>query len=452
MAKRNEWSFSRRSFLKGVGAALALPYMESLGPLGSLAEAADVNKHPLRLLFVFVPNGMHMPHWIPKKTGANYELPPTLRALHKVQKDFSVLTGLSLDAGRAHGDGPGDHARAAATFLTGMHPKKTGGANIKVGMSVDQVAAKTLGRNTRFPSLELGIERGRMAGSCDSGYSCAYSSNVSWRTERSPNAKEIVPQRVFDRLFKSNKDGLTDQERHNRRRRRASILDAVLEDAKKLRKGLGKSDQQKLDEYVDSVREVEKRITNPGKPQASPAENYKIAKGIPSSPAQHMDQMFDLIRLAFQTDSTRVATYMMGNAGSNRSYRFLGVREGHHRLSHHGGDKKKHSKIATINRFHVARFARFLEEMKKVKEGDGTLLDNTLIVFGSGIGDGNRHNHNNLPILLAGGGNYVKTGEHIKFKNDTPLCNLYFSLLRKAGWRGQRFGDGTKRLKQLKMI
>lgn len=452
MTNRNERGFSRRAFLKGLGAAMALPYLESLGPLGSLAEAADVQTHPLRLLFVFVPNGMHMPHWTPSAVGADYELPPSLRALHKSKSDFSVLSGLSLDAGRAHGDGPGDHARAAATFLTGMHPRKTGGANIKVGVSVDQVAAKTLGRTTRFPSLELGIERGRMAGSCDSGYSCAYSSNVSWRSERSPNAKEIVPQRVFDRLFKSSKDGLTARERQARDKRRASILDAVLEDAKKLRKGLGKSDRQKLDEYVDSVREVEKRILSPKKKEASPAENYKVPRGIPKNPTEHMDQMFDLIRLAFQTDSTRVATYMMGNAGSNRSYRFLGVREGHHRLSHHGGDKKKHAKIATINRFHVARFARFLEEMKKVKEGDGTLLDNTLIVFGSGIGDGNRHNHNNLPIILAGGGNHVKLGEHLKFKSDTPLCNLYFSLLRKAGWRGQRFGDGTKRLSKLKML
>jgi hypothetical protein len=320
--------FSRRAFLKGAGAALALPFLESTSARWSRLAAEPHSAYPLKLLFVFVPNGMHMPDWIPDQTGANYTLPRTLTSLAGHRKDLSVLSGLALDAGRAHGDGPGDHARAAATFLTGMHPRKTRGANIKVGKSVDQVAATVLGKNTRFPSLELGIERSRMSGSCDSGYSCAYSSNISWRSERSANAKEIVPLRVFNRLFKGDKDGLTAKEKATKASLRSSILDAVLEDAKSLSKRLGKSAQRKLAEYMGSVRELEKRIRDTGTKKSSPAENYKVDKGIPRATESHIDQMYDLIRLAFQTDSTRVASYMIGNAGSNRSYRFLGVREG----------------------------------------------------------------------------------------------------------------------------
>jgi hypothetical protein len=442
MVNSKSHDFSRRALLKGAGAALALPFMESLSPLKAL-EAAP-SGHPLRLLYVFVPNGMHMPDWTPGGVGKSFVMSKTLKSLEAHRKELLVLSGLSLDAGFAHGDGPGDHARAAATFLTGMHPRKTGGANIKVGVSVDQIAAGVLGQKTRFPSLELGIERSRLSGSCDSGYSCAYSSNISWRSERSPNAKEFMPKRVFDRLFRSGGSGLSPEEAKRKAKFRGSILDAVLEDSKKLRGKMGLSDRRKLDEFMGSVREVEKRIDDPAGNKSSPAENYQVAKGVPKDMGRHVNQMYDLIRLAFQTDTTRVATYMVGNAGSNRSYRFLGVREGHHRLSHHGRDPKKHEKIAKINRFHVECFARFLSEMKKVKEGNGTLLDNTLIVFGSAISDGNRHNHNELPVLFAGGGDRVKSGRHLRFPKDTPLCSLYFSMLRQAGWRGSRFGDGYK--------
>lgn len=431
---------TRRDCLRGLGASLALPLLGSWPGAARGAEPAA----PLRLLFVFLPNGMHMPAWTPKATGADYELPPTLAPLAPHRRSLLVLSGLALRGGYALGDGPGDHARAAASFLTGAHPRKTGGADIKAGVSVDQVAASLLGRGLRFPSLELGLERSRLSGSCDSGYSCAYSSNISWRSPSGPNAKEIVPGRAFDRLFRGADAGLSKQERARRARLRASVLDAVLEDARDLRRRLGSTDRRKLEEYMDSVRAVEQRLEKTA--AQAPAKGERFG-AIPKKLEDHIDLMYDVIRLAFQTDSSRVVTFMAGNAGSNRSYPFIGVKEGHHRLSHHGRDPEKQAKIARINRFHVERFARFLEELKKVKEGPGTLLDNTLIVFASAIGDGNRHNHNELPVLLAGGGRgAVKPGAHLRFERDTPLCELYLFMLRQAGYRGSKFGDALKPL------
>jgi hypothetical protein len=436
---------SRRGFLRAAGASVALPLLPSL----SLQASAAPTAAPLRLLFVFTPNGMHMPDWTPAKTGVGYTMPRSLAALERHRDKLLVLSGLDLDAGHAHGDGPGDHARAGATFLTGMHPVKTPGANIRVGVSVDQLAARSLGGATRFPSLELGTERSRQSGSCDSGYACAYSSNISWRSPTAPNAKEIVPQRVFDRLFAAS-DGLSDAERRRRAATRGSILDAVLEQAKGLRARLGVTDRRKLEEYMGSLREVEKRVRASAEPEVSPAAGYSPPKGRPRSMQAHIRAMYDLVRLAFETDRTRVATFMVGNAGSNRSYRFLGVPEGHHRLSHHGRSAEKQAKIATINRFHVEQFSYLLDELDKVREGDGSLLDNTLVVFGSAIGDGNRHNHDQLPILLAGGGRgRVKGGRHLRFEPGTPLCSLYLRLLRFAGSRARSFGDATAPLARL---
>lgn len=443
-------SLTRRGFLGAALGTLGLPLLEhpALGPLASLTGSARAAgaKPPLRLLFIFAPNGAHMPDWTPPGPGSELVLPKTLAPLAEVKSRLNVISGLGLDAARAHGDGPGDHARAAATFLTGVHPRKTAGANIRAGVSVDQLAAAALGRGERLASLELGTERSRLSGSCDSGYSCAYSSNISWRGESTPNAKEIVPRRVFDRLF-GDQQGLSAAERAARKRRRASVLDLVRDDARALGGKLGAADRHKVDEYLEALRELERRIHAP---QAKPPKaRGEVPKHTPRDLGEHLDHLYDLIRFAFLTDSVRVATFMLGNAGSNRSYRKLGVSEGHHRLSHHGRDKTKREKIARIDRFHIERLARFLKAMAATREGDGSLLDNTLIVYGSAIGDGNRHNHDDLPILLAGGGGGVKGGRHLRFPKDTPLCELYLALLRLAGSRERTFGDAGKPLEGL---
>lgn len=441
-----ERGIQRRTFLRGLGGTLALPMLEGLAWGKDPAAAAP----PRRLLFVYVPNGKHMADWTPKKTGASFQLPHLLEPLAKHKQDLLLLTGLTLDGARSHGDGPGDHARSLASFLTCVHPRKTAGADIRCGVSVDQVAARKLGRTTRFSSLELGCERSRQSGSCDSGYSCAYSSNLSWRSSTTPAGKEIDPQLVFDRLFGR---PLTPKQRARRNRRRKSVLDVVREDARALRARLGRSDRAKLDEYLTGVRELERRITHsatggPGAPKIELAR----PGGIPRHPRDHIRRMADLIALAFQTDATRVCTFLIGNAGSNRSYRFLGVPEGHHYLSHHGRKKAKQEKIRKINRFHTEQLAYLLDRLKAVKVGQGTLLDHTTVVYGSGLSDGNRHNHDDLPVLVAGrGGGVVTPGRHLRFERGTPLANLYLSLLRGHGVHAQRFGDSSGPLPGLRV-
>ena len=380
-----------------------------------------------------------------------------------------VLSGLAHAKANANGDGPGDHARAGATFLTGAQAKKTSGAEIRAGVSVDQVAAAAIGTETAFPSLEVGCDQGAVSGDCDSGYSCAYSSNLSWRTPSSPNAKEIDPQAVFDRLFGDPFAG-TPEERAARRRRRASILDVVLDEANSLRGRLGASDQRKVDEYLSGVRAVETRLARSASAEAEAKPTGNLAKGrllggkeknagrVPYDPngrpideprdfAEHVTMMGDLIALAFQGDVTRVASLLMANEGSNRSYASIGVPEGHHGISHHGGDTKAQGKIARINLHHVELFSRLVSRLASMPEGDGTVLDHTLLVYGSAIGDGNRHNHDDLPILLVGGGNgTVKTGRHLRVRGGTPVANLYLTMLDRLGVRHDTFGDSTGHL------
>ncbi|MDH3592345.1 MAG: DUF1552 domain-containing protein, partial [Planctomycetota bacterium] len=419
------------------GTTLALPFLDSL----SWAAPAE---RPQRLAFLFVPNGMHMQDWTPKAAGASYELPWLLEPLAPVRNDMLVLSGLTHDKGRANGDGPGDHARSAAVYLTGAQPYKTAGSDIKVGKSVDQIAADAIGRRTKLRSLELGCEGTRVSGQCDSGYSCAYSSNISWRTPHTPMLKEMDPRLVFERLF-GGRPGETKQARARRLAARKSILDFVAADAKDLRKKIARSDRKKLDEYFDGVREVERRIE-----MAEAGEGpvgVKRPDGIPREYVAHVRLMYDLLALAFQTDTTRVATFMLANEGSNRTYPFIGVRGGHHHISHHGGDKKKIEGIRRINRFHTEQLAYFLNKLKTTKDGDGTLLDNSLIVYGSGISDGNRHNHDDLPVLVAGrGGGTLTPGRHVRYARNTPMNNLYLSLLDRVGVNETRVGDSTGRL------
>jgi len=435
---------SRRTVLKGLGAAVALPWLEAMTPLASAAPAA---KSSLRVAFLYAPNGMHMPDWTPKEEGPLTDLPYLMEALKPFRDDLNVLSGLALDKARANGDGPGDHARAQAAFLTGRQPRKTNGADIRVGKSADQWIADRLGDQTKFSSLEIGIEPGRQAGNCDSGYSCAYQSNFSWRDDRTPNAKEVDPKLVFDRLFGSGTSKEREENRDKRDRYNKSILDFVNEEAKSLTGGLGATDQRKMDEYLTAVRELEQRIQRAreiknAKPTFKP--DMPTPSGIPKDVAEHIRLMSDLLVLAFQADLTRVVTFPFANDGSNRPYPALSVPEGHHELSHHQNDPRKQAKIKKINRFHIEQLAYLLGKLKSVQEGDKTLLDQVMLVYGSGIGDGNRHNHDDLPILMAGhGGGTVKCGRHLKFAKDTPLMNLYLAMFDRLGCPTKSFGDST---------
>lgn len=436
-------NFGRRRFLRGAGAAVALPFLESALPRELWAAGAPSIKPPVRLAFLFVPNGIHMPDWTPQEEGADYRLPSTLQPLSEMREKLLVLSGLALDAGFAHGDGPGDHARAASTFLTGAHPFKTDGKGIRVGISVDQIAAQQFAGKTRFASLQLGCEKGRNAGSCDSGYSCAYSNNVSWRSPTTPAGKEVNPREVFDRLFGGDTPQQRSMSRARREAERRSILDFVREDARSLSRELGGADRLKLAEYLDGVREVEQRLDQPEEDLQVDGQLRRPA-GIPREYEQHLRSLGDLMTLAFQTDQTRVCTLMFGNAGSNRTYKNIGVNQGHHGLSHHQNNPEKQAQIAKINRYHAAQLAYILQRLDSTPEGDGTLLDHSMIVYGSALGDGNRHNHNDLPILLAGGGGgEVRGGRHLKYKKDTPLMNLYVRMLQSAGVSVDTAGDST---------
>ncbi len=439
---------SRRTVLRGLGTAVALPWLEAMAPAAGITGGSAAAA-PKRLAFLYVPNGAHMQAWTPSKEGAGFDLPFILEPLAPYKEELLVLTGLAQDNAAAHGDGGGDHARSLACFLTGVHPLKSD-SNLRAGVSVDQVAAQQIGKYTRFPSLELGCDRGAQSGNCDSGYSCAYSSNISWRSPTTPMAKEVNPRLVFDRLFTGQDREETASQRAKRELYRRSILDFVAEDAKSLMGRLGANDRRKVDEYLVAVRELEIRVARGEKSSTVAPSDFRKPTGVPQDYQEHIRLMCDLMVLAFQGDQTRISTLMFANEGSNKSYAFMDVPEGHHDLSHHGGDKAKHEKIKKINRFHLEQFARMLGRMKAIREGNGSLLDHTMIVYGSGIGDGDRHNHNDLPILVAGrGAGTLKTGRHLKYPENTPLNNLFLSLLDRMGTPVDRLGDSTGRLAKL---
>lgn len=412
-------------------------------PVTLLAGEA-VSHRPLRMGFIYVPNGANMADWTPSEAGTDFELPAILEPLQEVRSELQVLTGLAHQKAFANGDGAGDHARANATFLTGCQARKTAGADIRAGVSVDQVAAARIGRSTRLPSLELSCDKGQMAGECDSGYACAYQFHLSWRSESVPNPSEVNPRQVFERLFGSASSSETN--RLQRERMRKSVLDFALDDAQRLRQNLGRNDQQKLDEYLGSIRELELRLEN-AQQVADRMPDVNRPDGIPQDYEEHIRLMFDLLTLAFQTDSTRIATFSLAHDGSNRPYPFIGVHEGHHDLSHHEGKEEKKQKIARINRFHVTQFAYFLKRLRGIKEGEGSLLDNCMLVYGSGIADGNAHNHDNLPVLLAGrGAGTLHPGRHVKFEGKIPMANLYLAMLERMSVPAEHLGDSTGRL------
>jgi hypothetical protein len=444
----------RRTFLRGLGAAMALPLLDAMIPTRALAAAAGAKKIPTRMAFLFVPNGAHMPDWTPTATGGDYDLPYILQPLQPHKSELLVMSGLAQDKGRSNNDGGGDHARSAGSWLTCSQPLKSEGSRIRVGISADQVAAERIGKATRFGSLELGLEPGRQGGKCDTGYSCAYSNNISWRNESTPMTREINPRLVFERLFASALPKEVSEGQKRRELLKKSILDFVMEDANALRAKVGGNDRQKLDEYLAAVREIEQRVEQAEKMVASAnpsvAAGYEIPEGIPESYEEHAKLMCDMMVLAFQSDTTRVCTFMLANEGSNRSYKNIGVSDGHHNLSHHQGDHAKHMKIREINRFHMQQFAYILSRLRAIPEGDGNLLDHSMIVYGGGLADGDRHQHDDLPILLAGrGGNTIQPGRHLRYAPETPMANLLVSLLDRAGAPVDSFGDSTGALRGL---
>jgi hypothetical protein len=438
---------SRRTVLRGLGTMIALPWLESMGNLTAWAAGGLPGRTaPNRMAFIYVPNGKDMKSWTPATAGDRFTLPEILTPLAPHQKDLLVLTGLAADKARPHGDGAGDHARAMAAFLTGAQPRKTDGADIRCGTSVDQLAATRIAGQTHLDSLEMGCEGGNMAGNCDSGYSCVYSSTVSWRSATQPIPKETNPKLVFERLFGSQDSVL----RARRDASRKSVLDYIREDAKSFNTRLGRADQQKMDEYFTSIRDIEQRIARTAAlQQLKPPMGFPVPKGIPDTYEEHIRLMCDLLVLAFQIDATRVCTLVMANEGSNKPYPWIGVNEGHHELSHHGNDAGKIAKIRQINLFHTKQFAYLLEKLKAVREGTGTLLDHSMIVYGSGNSDGNRHNHDDLPVLLAGrAGGTIKTGRHVRLDGETPISNLWVSMLERIDVRTP-VGDSTGPLKAL---
>lgn len=439
----------RRAFLRGLGAAVALPMFDAMSPAFAAPSRGGSATAPTRMAFAYVPNGIIMKDWTPSTGGSDFALPRILEPLAAWKDQMLLLSGLTHNNGRALGDGPGDHARAAASYLTGVHPRKTSGADIKCGTSVDQVAAQAIGGKSRFASIELGCEDGRLVGNCDSGYSCAYSNSISWRSESTPMPPEVNPRIVFERLFGTAEEGANPVARAKRDRYRRSILDLVSEDAASLQRSLGPTDQRKLDEYLSGIREIEKRIES--------SENGKrvtpdidAPDGVPADFAEHVRLMFDLMTVAFQADLTRVASFMIGREGSNRTYREIGVPDPHHGISHHRGDEALIEKLAKINRFHMEQFAYFIDKLSKTPDGDGTLLDHSMVSYGSGISDGNRHLHHDLPVLLVGRANGAwKTGRHIEYAKDTPMTNLFLTMLDRVGVKPESIGDSNGHLEHL---
>ncbi len=444
------FSLSRRGFLRGIGACLALPAFESLNPLGLLASSAEAAKTaaPVRMAFLYVPNGTIPSAWWPEgEGGRDFALPRTLQPLEKLRHQIQLISGLEDRSADPGPDGAGDHARAGGTFLTGVRIKKTAGSDIRAGISIDQVMAEKTGHLTRFPSLELSCDAVRKAGNCDSGYSCAYEYNLAWRSPTQPLTPEPNPRLLFERLFGS---GPREQRLENLKRRQQeqrSILDFVLDDARVVGQQLNGRDRQKLDQYLSSVREIEERIQRAeSMPVANP--DADTPAGIPPSFEDHIALMFDMLLLAFQTDSTRVATMLLAGEGSNRTFPEIGIAEGHHNLTHHSGKEDMIAKVKEIDLWYVKQLAKFLEKMEKTSDVDGrSLLDNSMIVYGSGNADGNRHTHANLPILLAGsGGGTFKPGRYVRSK-PAPLSNLFLSMADCMGVHDlERHGDSTGRL------
>ena len=436
----------RRTFLRGMGATLALPLLDGMVPAfaGTLDTAA---KPKVRLGFVYVPIGAIMEKWTPAAEGTAFEFSPTLEPLAPFRDRLLVLSGLAHNSGREISGG--DHSRASATWLTGVHPRQTEGADLHAGISVDQIAAQELGKHTQLASLELAVDPTELVGVCEGGYSCAYINTLSWRTPTTPLPMENQPRAVFESLF-GDSDSTDPKERLTRIQEDRSILDSATQDVARFVTRLGPSDRAKLTEYLDAIRDVERRIQMAEEQASQEPPLLDRPVGIPATFSEHAKLMFDLQVLAYQCDLTRVITFMMSRELSTRSYPEIGIADPHHPLTHHAGDPEKIAKVSQINMFHVKTFAYFLEKMRSTPDGDGSLLDHSMIVYGSGLSDANLHLHDNLPVLLVGGeAGQIKGGRHLRYPKDTPMPNLYLTLLDKLGIPVESLGDSTGKLELL---
>ncbi len=440
-------TLARRTFLRGAGAAVALPFFDAMAP--ALASSSIPGKKPVRMGWVYVPNGIDMRYWNPDHEGAwRGDLPATLKPLDGLRGDITLLSNLTQNNGRALLDGAGDHGRCCGAYLTGVHPRKSA-VDIRAGISCDQIVANEVGAETRFPSLEIGIEDARQAGNCDSGYSCAYTNNLAWRGETQPLPPILNPRVLFERLF--GKDAhLSPEARAQRNRFRKSILDFVSEDTRKLRGDLGPTDQRKLDEYLSSIREIETQIekTENDNEQIDPGLNKPY--GVPADFAEHFKLMTDMLTVAMQADMSRVFTFLVTREGSSRPYREIGIPDGHHPLTHHQNRPERMEKVVKINHYHAEQLAKWVTKLKAIPEGDSTLLDNSMIIYGAGLSDGNRHTHDDLPTLMIGsGGGTIRTGRRVTYRKETPISNLYLSMMDRMGVHVEHFGDSTGRLDEL---
>jgi hypothetical protein len=437
---------NRRALLRGAGACVALPFLDAMVP--ARAAAAPTANAPVRLGFFYFPNGLVMEQYTPVEEGTGFEFTRILKPLEAFRENLLVFSGFAQANGRALGDGSGDHARAGATFLTGVHPRKTEGANTRAGVSADQIAAREFGKLTQLASLEFGLDPLDLAGGCDALYSCTYLNTLSWRSATMPLAVETDPRAAFERLFGSGES--TDPAvRLAALQRRRSLLDFVRDDAARLASDLGAEDRYKLGEYLEGIRDIETRIQRAELENSDKLPQLERPAGIPREFEEHAKLMMDLHVVAFQTDLTRVATFMLGREASPRSYPSIGIHDAHHRLSHHGNDPAMIEKLARINVLHMQQLAYLLGKLKATKDGDGSLLDHSILLCGSGLSDGNRHLHDNLPIILAGGSGRMRAGRHVHYPRETPLNNLLLTVLDRAGVPTEPFGDATGEVTEL---
>lgn len=429
--------------LQGLGVTLALPFLDSMVP-ALTAQSKTAASGVRRMAIVYHPCGMMMPNWTPAGEGSGFQFSPTLAPLEPFRNQLVVLSGLADKYGWPQADeGAGDHARAAATFLTGVHVKKTEGADIQGGVSMDQIAARALGRETQIASLELAIESVELLGACDAGYSCAYANTISWRSPTTPMPMDNDPRSIFERLF-GGSDSTNAASRKARIEKDRSILDSVQEKVTGLKVGLGPRDNVKLTEYLEAIRDVERRIQKAEEQSDRELPVVDRPAGIPPTFDQHAKLMFDLLTIAFQTDMTRVSTFMLAREVSGRSYPEIGVPDAHHGVSHHQNDPEKLAKLGRINLLHAQQFAYFVEKMRALPDGDGSLLDHSMLLYGSAISDSNVHMHDNLPLVLVGGGaGRITGGRHVRYAKDTPVTNLFVSMLDKLGVEGASIGDST---------
>ena len=433
----------RRTFLRGAGAAVALPVLDAMAP--AFASSRLPGETPVRMAFVYVPNGIDMRHWTPEQDGPLGALPRILEPLEPVKDDLLVLSNLTHNNGRALLDGPGDHGRCCGSYLTGVQPRKSA-VDISVGISCDQIVANQIGGKTRLPSLEVGLEDARQAGDCDSGYSCAYTNNLAWKGEKQPLPPVLNPRDLFERLFGDDAH-LSPEARAQRNRFRRSILDFVREDTRKLQGNLGPTDRRKLDEYLTSVRSIEQQIEKAEADGIQVDPGMDKPYGVPADFAEHFKLITDMITVAFQADLTRVVTFLVTREGTSRPYREIGISDGHHPLTHHRYDPERMEKVVRINRYHVEQFAAWMQKLKAAPEGDSTLLDNSMIVYGAGLSDGNDHTHDDLPTVVAGGGGgFLKTGRRVTYRKETPMSNLFLTMMDRMGVHAEHFGDATGRL------